>query len=84
MAIQFNPSAAASQVVTNPFSQRGEDQLKTREDENKDRTQIRAQSTSAAESQKSETHNTRERVTAREDDERRDTQRRGSTVNITV
>lgn len=86
MAVQFNPYAGLSQsAVTNPFVQRGEDQTRANADrsEDRDRTQVRAQNASAAESQQAETRN-RERVTAREDNEDRPRQTRGSNVDITV
>jgi hypothetical protein len=90
MPVQFNPYPSQIQnVAANPFAQRGEDQLKRAsngEDQDRNRTDIRAQGTSTAESQPSETRNTEQRqATARDDrDEPRNTQTRGRNVDITV
>jgi len=91
MPVQFNPYPSQMQNVSaNPFAQRGEDQLrKTNEAAQQDRnpTEVRAQSTSPAESQPTETRNAQTRQAARdtsEDDTPRGNQQRGSNLDITV
>lgn len=89
MAVQFNPAASQVQSsITNPFTQRGEDQVRSsgQRDEDKNTTATRPQNASAAKSQEFETRrDERNEVAQREEaSETRRTQQRGSVVDITV